>query len=117
MREKRNEKRRLLSNIRAQQVVLDAGFDLLRRRLQVLSDLEAEPDFEHGGVALADALEEGGGAALGAELAEDREGAVCGGGFSVVCVSNFKKKTMGEGEGRNDDESGEERNAREKLTS
>lgn len=101
MREKRNEKRRLLSNIRAQQVVLDAGFDLLRRRLQVLSDLEAEPDFEHGGVALADALEEGGGAALGAELAEDREGAVCGGGgFSVVCVSNFKKKNHGGGGGK-----------------
>lgn len=82
---KRKLTKRLLSNIRTQQVVLDARFDLLRGRLQVLSDLETEPDFEHGSVTLADALEEGGAAALGAELAEDWEGAVCGrkGGVST----------------------------------
>lgn len=56
-------------------VVLDARFHLLRRRLQVLAYLEADPHLEHGRVALADAFEEGSAAALGAELTEDGEGA------------------------------------------
>ena len=67
------QKHDYVSDIWTQLIVLDARFHLLRRRLQVLAYLEADPHFEHGGVALADAFEERSAAALDAELAEDRE--------------------------------------------
>ena len=57
-------------------VVPNARFHLLCGSLQVLSDLETDPHFEHGRVALADAFEEGSAAALDTELPEDWESAV-----------------------------------------
>lgn len=66
------------SDIRAQLVVLDTRFHLLRRSLQVFSYLETDPYLEHGCVALAEAFEQRSPTALGAELAEDRQGAVRG---------------------------------------
>jgi len=52
-------------------IVLYAGLDLIRRRLQELSPFQPNPDANHGEIAFAGAFEERAAAALGAELAED----------------------------------------------
>jgi len=63
-------------NIRRQLIIPYATLDLLRARQEVPPRLEPHPHLQHAVVALAHVLQQARAAALGAELAEDGEGAV-----------------------------------------
>ena len=80
------------SNIRAQLIVFDTRFHLLRRGLQVLSYFKTDPHLQHGCVAFAYALEKRSASALGAELTEDGESA-------ARRVSDYMERSEGRGDG------------------
>lgn len=80
------------SNIRAQLIVFDTRFHLLRRGLQVLPYFKTDPHLQHGCVAFAYALEERSASALGAELTEDGESA-------ARSVSDHVERSEGKGDG------------------